>query len=799
MSAKKLNLALLCGGPSRERGISLNSARSIMDHLTCDEINIHAFYVDHDLNFYAISTSQLYSNTPSDFDFKLLRTATKLTQPNLIERLKNLDIVFPVIHGAFGEDGQLQAFLEMHNIPYIGSDSSACKKMFHKYNAANILAQYQYPTLASKLLKKNDPDNNTIIREFFNTHLLQRAVIKPVAGGSSIGVFSAETAEEAIEKCQRLFYMNIDNEALIEPFCNGKEFTIIVLQNPNNKPVALIPSEIQVSYENGNIFDYRRKYLPTSNTKWPCPPHFDDTLIKDIQAQAEDIFIKFGMRDFARLDGWILEGNKIYFTDLNPISGMEQNSFIFQQSSRIGLTHKDLLWNILTTACQRYGIPAPDKKNPEVITQKNIHILFGGSTAERQISLMSGTNVWLKLNESQKYKAHPYYLDQHGHVWSIPYTYALNHTVEEIYDNCLTSNATITRLEDLTYKIHQRLAFAPVSYDVRKNISKKYSFEQFLNLSKDQDAFIFLGLHGGEGENGCIQQRLDEAGLIYNGSGPEASELCMDKYYTGEAILKIGDPDIITAPKKQIKISQFIHFSDNDYNNFWKKLQKELGSITFVIKPQNDGCSAGIIHLNKPNDFKKYVQLVLSHAAYIEENTFENQSSVIEMARDPNADYIIEAFIETDQICIEKNNLIHEIKTGWIEFTAGVLEHRGIYHSLNPSITIAESKVLSLEEKFQGGTGINITPPPEHIVSPNQLEKLKTSIEKISKALGILNYARLDVFFNIKTNKTLLIEANTLPGLTGSTVIFHQALAESTPMNPREFLEKIIESKIGLD
>ena len=217
--------------------------------------------------------------------------------------------------------------------------------MFHKYQAAKILKQHGYHTLPSALLKIDSSDNDRVIDEFIQRHKLGRVIIKPVAGGSSIGVFSANSVDEAIIKSHQLFEMQVDKEAIIEPFCNGKEFTVIVLQNSDDCPVALIPSEIQVSYDNGQIFDYRRKYLPTANTKWPCPAHFDDQTIEAIQTQAEDIFTLFGMRDFARLDGWLMPNGKILFTDLNPISGMEQNSFIFQQTSRIGMTHQDILMN----------------------------------------------------------------------------------------------------------------------------------------------------------------------------------------------------------------------------------------------------------------------------------------------------------------------------------------------------------------------------------------------------------------------------------------------------------------------
>ena len=141
-----LKIAIICGGPSLERGISLNSARSVLDHLPTKDIQVLPIYVDQDLQFYSISPAQLYSNTPADFDFKLGKMAAKLDADSLYALLKSADLVFPVIHGAFGEDGELQRILENWNIPFVGHGSDCCSQMFHKYEATQILKKNQFPS-----------------------------------------------------------------------------------------------------------------------------------------------------------------------------------------------------------------------------------------------------------------------------------------------------------------------------------------------------------------------------------------------------------------------------------------------------------------------------------------------------------------------------------------------------------------------------------------------------------------------------------------------------------------------------
>ena len=154
-----MKVALLTGGPSLERGISLNSARSVLDHLSSDTIEILPIYFDQKKRAYKISRAELYSNNPSDFDFKLTQNSSSLSSKSLIKFLKSVDMVFLAMHGPFGEDGQIQAFLEKNNVPYIGSSSESCKMAFDKYHASLTLKDKGFFILPSALLKIYSKDN----------------------------------------------------------------------------------------------------------------------------------------------------------------------------------------------------------------------------------------------------------------------------------------------------------------------------------------------------------------------------------------------------------------------------------------------------------------------------------------------------------------------------------------------------------------------------------------------------------------------------------------------------------------
>jgi D-alanine--D-alanine ligase len=782
-----MKIALLTGGPSLERGISLNSARSVLDHLSGDSIEIVPIFFDQKKRAYKISRAELYSNNPSDFDFKLAQNFSPLTEKSLTKLLKSVDIVFPAMHGPFGEDGEIQMFLEKNNIPFVGSGSAACKLAFDKYKANQTLKEKGFFTLPACLLKIYSKDNEKIITNFFRDQNIKRAVVKPATSGSSIGVFSVTTKEEAIEKMKMIFSKRIDTKAVIEPFAEGKEFTVIILQNKLGLPVALMPSEIEMAYHEGRIFDFRKKYLPTNQVKYHCPARFPNETIEKIQTEAKQLFSLFKMNDFARFDGWLLPDSSIWFSDFNTISGMEQNSFLFQQGSRLGMSHGELLNYIVKNSSKRQHIDFPEVVKQIKSERKPVSVIFGGKTSERQVSLMSGTNVWLKLHKSNIYKPTPYLLDFENNVWELPYALILNHTVEEIIDNAKNAEVGQKNTENIINKVKTELLLRPDEATEPFFVPRKISLDDLVKKSK----FMFLGLHGGDGENGTFQKMLKENGVKFNGSGEKTSRLCMDKFVTGEFIRNAGIREVGTAAQKVVSLKDI---EINKTKELWSKLKSELNTKTIIVKPKDDGCSTGVAHLYKEVDLKNYLQYLKTNELCIPAGVLYGQNSIIEMPSEPIKEILFEKFIRTDAVNFKGNKLKYTRKDGWIEVTIGVLEVEGKLHALNPSLTVAEGEVLSLEEKFQGGTGINITPPPPEIVKPKIVLHTRELASQLAEKIGLNGYARMDAFMNVKTGALTIIEVNTLPGLTPSTVIYHQALAEKPQIFPLQFLEKIIQN-----
>ncbi|XP_031284860.1 uncharacterized protein LOC116143550 [Pistacia vera] len=868
-----LRVALICGGPSAERGISLNSARSVLDHIQGDDLHVSCYYIDCDLNAFAISSAQVYSNTPADFDFKLESLAQGFgSLSEFAEHLAaSVDIVFPAIHGRFGEDGGIQELLEKYNVPFVGTGSRECRQAFDKYNASLELSKQGFITVPSFLVQGTEVNESELSKWFVRNHLdpnSGKAVVKPAVAGSSIGVTVAYGVTDSLKKAKEIILEGIDDRVLVEIFLEGgSEFTSIVLDVGSGSdchPVVLLPTEVELQFhgigdvrEKDAIFNYRRKYLPTQQVVYHTPPRFPIDVIKSIQEGASLLFQRLGLRDFARIDGWFLpsstsvfsssenkygrtESGTILFTDINLISGMEQTSFLFQQASKVGFSHSNILRTVIRRACSRFpnlvsnnslSSHLPGRLNAAHLTKalnkyegsRKVFVIFGGDTSERQVSLMSGTNVWLNLQGFDDIEVTPCLLapsiDSSGtdpekrdsdvssrEVWSLPYSLVLRHTTEEVLAACIeaieparaafTSHLRNQVMNNLTEGLKKHSWFT--GFDIADELPKRFSLEEWIKIAKDVQATVFIAVHGGIGEDGTLQSLLEAEGVPYTGPGVMASKTCMDKVATSLALNHLADMGVLTINKDVRKKEDLFNIPIPE---IWHELTSKLQCETLCVKPARDGCSTGVARLCSAEDLAVYVKALEECLLRIPPNSFSRAHGMIEMPNPSPELLIFEPFIETDEIVFSSKStnenahrLLWKGDSRWVEVTVGVIGKCGSMHSLMPSVTVKETgDILSLEEKFQGGTGINLTPPPASIIRNEALEKCKQHIELIANTLQLEGFSRIDAFVNADSGEVLIIEVNTVPGMTPSTVLIHQALAEQPPMYPHQFFRTLLD------
>jgi D-alanine--D-alanine ligase len=809
-SDRALRIAVVLGGPSAERGISLNSARSIADHVAGIGVRLtELIYFDVSGCPFSITPGLLYCNTPSDFDYKLLsgdsRDGIRLSDEELLARLRNVDLVFPAIHGEYGEDGQLQDLLERARIPFLGTGSAQCAVAFDKFLAKEALATADIAAVPGVLVtrEQTSQERSALLDDAFPGE--RALVIKPAQSGSSIGVHICPDRETARRRLDSL--LQEYSRVLIQPRMQGIECTTTVVQGPSG-PVALMPTEVELRkiQGEGDHLDFERKYRYSDKVHFFCPARFPEAQTEAIQRIAEQAFLALGLRDFARIDGWQQHDGSFVISDVNPICGMDQTSFLFVQAAQIGMNHADMLRFVVRAASRRVGLVWPDAKCEDEPTAERRHlpVLFGGSTAERQVSVMSGLNVWLKLQESDRFAPAPYLLDDTNTVWRLPYSAALHHSVEEIREVCENAVEHEALRARLAAKIGARLELGPHDASVPITLPVRLSMREFL---QDSD-LVFIALHGGMGEDGTLQAMLDEHCIRYNGSGPAASRLCIDKAATGETLAALGDPHIRTARRLVVAVPEGL--DERTVQATWEEITAACGGEDVIVKPRDDGCSTGIVRLVGANELRVYLEVNASAQTELHGRDFArlDEEQSVDMPMKPQESLLFEEFIETDDIEAEdavelgRAGLVWGEKrdTGWVEVTVGVLGPQGAMRALNPSITVASSDVLSVQEKFMSGTGINLTPPPcppAGRVQPAAVERTKEHVERVARTLGLAGYARIDAFMHRESGDIIVIEANTLPGLTPATVFYHQGIAEQPAIPPRELLERIVDLAVA--
>ncbi len=591
------------------------------------------------------------------------------------------------------------------------------------------------------------------------------------------------------EKSIELVSHHSESEVIVEAFIKGKEFSCIVMRNENGESIALPPTEI---IKGDEVFDYRSKYLPGLSRK-VTPIDLEEKLITAIQKECERLFETLNFKVYARIDGFIQADGKIILNDPNTTSGMLPSSFFFHQAAEIGLNPSQFLSYIVRTSIQERiesstilnhypsllqnidhninALQADDK------SRKNVAVILGGYSFERHISVESGRNIYEKLASSSKYNPIPIFLmkdGDHHKLYQIPISLLLKDNADDIKDKILNFKVHPTTIE-----VKSKCASI-----INKYISGNQVFEPKLlnyNELKSMVDCAFIALHGRPGEDGSIQKELKAVGIPFNGSDSQSSQLTIDKYQTLQTLKAHG-----------FEVTDQSLINKNEFNENGSQVLDQIESrfeYPLIAKPVDDGCSSA-------------VQKIKNRAAL---NAFLTTIFRDEI-KPPDIAHEILGINEKDEFPQKEQALIESlIDKGdahqFMEITGGLLTHyrdgQLEYEIFEPSEALSSGEILSLEEKFLAGEGQNLTPSrfgsnkQEYEVIAKQV---KHDLQKAAEILGITGYARIDAFVKIDQNlkaTTIIIEANSLPGMTPATCIFHQCAINE--YKPYDFIDKILE------
>jgi len=295
-----MRITVLRGGPSSEREVSLVSGRSVADALRASG---HLVF-------------------ESDID------------PDHLEGLDEpCDVVFPVLHGAFGESGELQEILERRGLPFVGSGAAASRLGMNKQDAKKVWQQAGLPTPRGLLLT---PTN------FDSAELFAPSVAKPVDGGSSIDVEMCRTSEAAKTACNRLIAKY--GQVLLEEFIDGTEITVGILDERPLDPIRISTTHA--------FYDFAAKYSGTESAH-----HFDlnlpEAVVEDLKEIARRAHEVIGCRDLSRLDFIVDRQNKPFLLEINTMPGFTPTSLLPDAANHGGITLPQLVDRLVQRAAGR--------------------------------------------------------------------------------------------------------------------------------------------------------------------------------------------------------------------------------------------------------------------------------------------------------------------------------------------------------------------------------------------------------------------------------------------------------------
>ncbi len=578
-----------------------------------------------------------------------------------------------------------------------------------------------------------------------------------------------------------------ENEVLVEAFIDGREFSCIVMRKENGSCVALPPTEIIIGQE---VYDYRSKYLPGLSRKL-TPIDLSVNEIKEIQKECVCLFELFRFDTYARIDGFYTSNHKIFLNDPNTTSGMMPSSFFFHQAAELGLNPSQFLSYIIRISLQErlhdgmstsMLVPIIDRlddyykdKNKKGKEKKKIGVIFGGYSSERHISVESGRNIYEKLASSEKYDPIPIFLlgdEQEFKLYQIPINLVLKDNADDIKDKILNykQHPLVAELRSLNSDILDK-------YVGQDMISRpnEISLER---LSETVDS-VFIALHGRPGEDGTLQEKLNQYEIAFNGSQPSSSAITIDKYKTLQLLKEHGF--VVTK--------QHLIFKESYLKNKEATMQEIMSEFDFpfIMKPVDDGCSSAVAIIKNKQTLEQYLIGIFR-------GNETDQSWREALSLKPNEEFPSKHFVLIEEM-IGPNGAEQ-----FMEITGGLLTHKdenGVsYELFEPSEALSSGEILSLEEKFLAGQGQNITPArfgTENMSYEEIAKVVKGDLMKAAKILNITGYARIDAFVRVYQDKnveTIIIEANSLPGMTPATCIFHQCAING--YKPYEFIDEIM-------
>lgn len=334
-----IKVGVFFGGPSPEHEISLLSAKNIMAAMP-EKYQVVPIGIDRHKKYFIFKNTKCFLRAQSAKTISInYKRGQKIKLDNSI--YKFIDVAFPVLHGAFGEDGQIQTIFESLALPFVGACARSSKLCMDKIRTKKVLIKNNLKVANFLEITRKNVD-------FFDikSKLGLPFFVKPSGAGSSVGVSKVRTEKEFSKALNEAF--KYDKKILLEKAMVGREIECAVLGGI--VPKVSLPGEV---VSRGEFYSYAAKYLDKNGARLIVPAKLTHSQVKIIKNAAKKTFISTGCYGLARVDGFLIEGNKFIVNEINTMPGFTKISMYPKMWELSGIAYPKLLNALIKLALAR--------------------------------------------------------------------------------------------------------------------------------------------------------------------------------------------------------------------------------------------------------------------------------------------------------------------------------------------------------------------------------------------------------------------------------------------------------------
>lgn len=347
---RKIRVGILFGGRSAEHEVSLRSAKNVYEALDKEKYDPVLIGIDkrgkwllEDRSRFLLENGNTKQEEKGESVALVPQSDGAITNFERPSAGEKIDVVFPVLHGTFGEDGTVQGLLKLANIPFVGAGVLGSAVGMDKDVAKRILRDAGIPIAKFKTFREKDE----ISFDAVSDDLGMPVFVKPANLGSSVGVSKVRDKEEFDRAVREAFAY--DRKILIEEYIKGREIECAVLGNEN--PVASLPGEVVPKRE---FYSYEAKYIDEDGAALEIPAKLPEETVRRVQDMAVRAFKALECEGMARVDFFLKENGDLFVNEINTIPGFTSISMYPKLWEVSGISYSELVDRLIMLAIERF-------------------------------------------------------------------------------------------------------------------------------------------------------------------------------------------------------------------------------------------------------------------------------------------------------------------------------------------------------------------------------------------------------------------------------------------------------------